>query len=148
MSMVSKPENHKAVGERSEAIIMGKLSESGYTVLKPMSDNLRYDLLIEDDEGKFWRIQCKTGWLENDGDYIEFKTASTYYHTRAGRTDHGRKDYNGQIDYFAVYSPDTKKVYLVPIDHVKTMTSAMLRLVPTKNKQEKNIRWAKDYELE
>ncbi len=49
---------------------------------------------------------------------------------------------------FAVYSPDTKKVYLVPINHVKTMTSAMLRLVPTKNKQVKNVRWAKDYELE
>ncbi|MEO8969999.1 MAG: group I intron-associated PD-(D/E)XK endonuclease [Ktedonobacteraceae bacterium] len=146
--MEFKPKNPKAVGERSEAIIMGKLAESGYSVLKPMSDNLRYDLLVEDDEGKFWRIQCKTGWLENDGAYIEFKTASTYYHTRAGRTNHGRKDYSGQIDFFAVYSPDTKKVYLVPIDHVKTMTSAMLRLVPTKNMQVKNVRWAKDYELE
>lgn len=145
--MEFKPKNHKAVGERSEAIIMGKLSESGYTVLKPMSDNLRYDLLIEDDEGKFWRIQCKTGWLKNDGDYIEFATCSSYYHTRAGRTSHGKKNYQGQIDYFAVYSPDTKKVYLVPIGHVKS-TAAMLRLMPTKNGQVKNVRWAKDYELE
>jgi hypothetical protein len=35
---------------------------------------------------------------------------------------------------------------LIPLDHVNT-TSAMLRLVPTKNNQEKNVRWAKDYEL-
>jgi hypothetical protein len=26
-------------------------------------------------------------------------------------------------------------------------TSGILRLLPTKNQQEKNIRWAKDYEL-
>jgi PD-(D/E)XK endonuclease len=97
-------------------------------------------------DGKFWRIQCKTGWLENDGDYIEFATASTYYHTRAGRTDHGRRDYRGQIDYFAAYCPETQKVYLVPIDHVRN-TSAILRLKPTKNNQQKNVRWAEDYEL-
>ena len=145
--MVSKPDNHKAVGEYSEAIIMATLLGAGYRVLTPFGDNQRYDLVIEDTEGKLWKIQCKTGWLENDGDYIEFATSSSYYHTRAGKTNHGRKDYCGQIDFFAVYSPDTKKVYLVPIDHAKTTTSAMLRLVPTKNKQVKNVRWAKDYEL-
>jgi len=138
--------NKKTIGERSEAIIIAKLLEVGYDVLIPFGDNLRYDLVIEDADGKFWRVQCKTGWLEHDGAYIEFATASTYYHTRAGRTGHGRKDYRGEVDYFAVYSPDTVKVYLVPIDHVGT-TSGFLRLLPTANNQRKNIRWAKDYEM-
>ena len=57
-----------------------------------------------------------------------------------------RKHYRGDVEYFAVYSPDTDKVYLIPIDHVGT-TQARLRLVPTANNQEKNVRWAQDYEL-
>ena len=54
--------------------------------------------------------------------------------------------HRGQIDYFAVYSPDTKKVYLVPIDHVGKAT-AYLRLIETANNQKKGVRWGKDYEL-
>ncbi len=146
MGPLRPKQNHKAIGERSEAIIIAKLLEAGYGVLTPFGDNRRYDLVIEDADGQFWRVQCKTGWVENDGALIEFKTASTYYHTRAGRADHGRKDYRGQVEYFAVYCPDTGKMYLVPIDHVGA-ANAMLRLLPTKNKQEKNVRWAQDYEL-
>ncbi len=139
-------QNHKAVGERSEAVIIAKLLEVGYGVLTPFGDNRRYDLVIEDADGQFWRIQCKTGWIENDGACLEFATASTYYHTKAGRTGYGRRDYQGQIDYFAVYSPDTGHAYLVPISHVGK-TNMQLRLKPTKNNQEKGIRWAKDYEI-
>jgi hypothetical protein len=142
-----KPElNPKAIGERSEAMITAKLLEVGYYVYTPFGDNLRCDLIIEDGDGKFRCIQCKTGWVEHNGAYIAFKTASSYYHTRAGRTSHGRRDYRGQIDYFAVYCPDTEKVYLISVDDVVT-ANAMLRLLPTKNNQEKGVRWAKDYEL-
>ena len=146
MGLFGPKQNPKATGERSQAYIIAKLLDVGYNVLTPYGDNIRYDLVIEDADGHFYRIQCKTGWLENNSAYIEFKTASSYYHTRAGRTGHGRKDYRGQVDYFAVYCSDTGKVYLVPVDHVGT-ASALLRLLPTKNNQEKNVRWAKDYEL-
>ncbi len=146
MEPLKPKQNHKAIGEQSEAIIIAKLLEVGYEILTPLGDNRRYDVVLEDANGNFFRVQCKTGWIEGNGAYIEFATVSTYYHTRAGRTGHGRKDYRGQIDYFAVYCPETKSIYLVPIDHVPT-TNATLRLIPTKNKQEKNVRWAKDYEL-
>lgn len=137
-------QNHKAIGERSEAIITAKLMEVGYNVLKPLGDNLRYDLVIEDADRQFWSIQCKTG--RSNGEYIEFAPASLYYHTRAGRTTYGSRSYHGQVDYFAVYCPQTKGTYLVPVSH--TGSSQMnLRLVPTKNNQEKGVRWAKDYEI-
>jgi hypothetical protein len=57
-----------------------------------------------------------------------------------------RRHYQGEVEYFAVYSPDLDKVYLIPIDHVGT-SQVTLRLVPTANKQEKNVHWAKDYEM-
>lgn len=140
-----KPDN-KSIGERSEAIILARLAEVGYTVLIPFGENHRYDLVIEDGDGKFYRIQCKTGRVSHGS--IDFNTASNYYHhpNANKKTDYHRKDYRGEIDYFAVYSPDTHKVYLVPVDHAPT-TEGRLRLEPTKNNQEKNVRWAHDYEL-
>ncbi len=146
MEILGPKRDNKSVGERSQAIILARLSEVGYNVLIPFGENHRYDLVIEDADRQFWRIQCKTGCISNG--CIDFNTSSNYYHhlRKGGRTDYRRRDYRGQIDYFAVYSPDTKKVYLVPIDHVPS-TEGRLRLEPTKNHQEKNVRWAKDYEL-
>src|SRR5947209_19864268 len=100
-----KPDN-KSVGERSQAIILARLAEVGYAILLPFGENHRYDMVIEDGDGNFYRIQCKTGCISQG--CIDFSTASSYW----------RRDYRGQIEYFAVYSPDTQKVYLVPVDHV------------------------------
>jgi len=146
MGFYSPKQDNKSVGERSQAIILARLSEVGYAVLVPFGENHRYDLVIEDADGNFYRIQCKTGCISQG--CIDFNTSSNYYHhpRKGEKTDYRRKDYRGQIDYFAVYSPDIRKVYLVPIEHVP-VTEGRLRLEPTKNGQEKNIRWAKDYEL-
>jgi len=75
--------------------------------------------VIEDTDGQFWRVQCKTAWLEkrSDDQIIRFKKASNHYHYRGGKYSHAHRGYQGQIEYFAVYSPDLDKVYLVPIDH-------------------------------
>ncbi len=56
------------------------------------------------------------------------------------------RHYQGQCEYFAVYCADLGQVYLVPVDQVGR-TRAHLRIEPTKNNQEKNVRWAKDYKL-
>ena len=61
---------------------------------------------------------------------------------------HGLLDHRfiGQADYFAVYVEQLDKVYLLMVDDVG-LGHATLRLAPSKNNQEKNIRWAKDDEL-
>jgi hypothetical protein len=99
--------NHKAIGERSEAIIIARLLEVGYDVLVPFGDNLRYDLVIECAEGKLWRIQCKTGWMDDEKSVIKFATASSYNHTMKNKK---WKDYRGQCEYFAVYCAETRGV--------------------------------------
>src|SRR2546421_8355519 len=101
-----------------------------------------YDLVIEDADGKFWRIQCKSAWIDENGTVLKFDTAN---HNVTG-TKRDWRHYRGQCEYFAVYSAELNKVYLVPVDDVGT-TRAHLRLEPSKNKQEKNVRWARDYEL-
>jgi PD-(D/E)XK nuclease superfamily protein len=74
---------------------------------------------------------------------IKFATASSYNYTMKNKV---WKDYRGECDYFAVYCPENKGVYLLFVDQVG-LTQAMLRLKPTVNNQEKGVRWAKDYEI-
>ncbi len=145
---IFKPKQHpKAVGQQAEATIIAKLLAVGYNVLVPyLGENLRYDLLIEDADGKFWRVQCKTGRVDSNQEVIDFKAASFYYHQRKSGTSYFKRDYHGQIDYFAVYCPDTNGIYLIPIEQATT-NSMRLRLRPTRNNQEKNVNWAKNYEL-
>ena len=136
------------VGEISEAAIIARFLHLGYVVLTPYGHNQRYDLVIEDADGKFWRIQVKTGWLDYNDTVIRFAaTSQTYHYNGVGnRGGTRRKNYYGQAEYFAVYVEKLRKVYLVPVNEVGT-SHIVLRLAPTKNNQEKNVRWAKDYEL-
>jgi hypothetical protein len=101
--------------------------------------------MIMDDNGTFYRIQCKTGRLEQDGTIIRFATASSTYHYYGGKGREWR-DYRGQIEYFGVYCPQLDRAFLVPVDIVGK-TGGVLRLSETKNNQSKNIHWAQDYEI-
>jgi hypothetical protein len=142
------PKKHsKARGELSEAMIIARLLEAGYGVLTPFGDSSRYDLVIEDADGQFWRIQCKMAWMKSN-DTLIFNTSSNHYHygNKEQKSVNRRRDYRGQIDYFAAYSPDTGKVYLIPIDHVGT-TSAALRLIPPKHSNQWGYKMAVDYEI-
>ncbi|GHO77109.1 hypothetical protein KSD_48800 [Ktedonobacter sp. SOSP1-85] len=128
-------------GDISEAAIITRFLQLGYVVLTPYGGNHRYDLVIEDAERRFWCIQCKTARISNDA-VIKFDTAN---HNVTGEKRESRH-YRGECDYFAVYSPELNKVYLVPIDEVST-TRANLRLTPPRNKNQHGYRMAKDYEL-
>ncbi len=143
MELIGPKRHTDKTGDISEAAIITRLLQSGYIVLTPYGKNHRYDLVIEDADGQFWRIQCKTGWIGEEQTVITFATASSYNHTAKQK---GWRSYKGQIEYFAVYVERLGKVYLVPVEAVGA-AKAMLRLSPTKNKQEKNVRWAQDYEL-
>lgn len=143
------PKRHtKSIGEYSEIVIAERLLRAGYNVLTPYGDSLRYDLVIEDADGHFWRVQCKTAWLEkrSNNEVVKFATASSHYHYRSGTYDHGHRGYQGQVEYFAVYSPDLDKVYLIPISHAGA-SDMSLRLTLPKGRNQHGIKMAEDYEL-
>ena len=118
-----------------------------YTVLTPYGDSSRYDLVIEDADGKFLRVQCKIAWIEGgDNGYIKFATTSLRSRSTNGKVQYSRAKYTGQIEYFAVYSHEQHKAYLIPANQA-TGETMRLRLAPAKNNQEKGVRWAKEYEL-
>lgn len=130
--------NTKAKGNVSVGAVMSRLMKAGRTVLLPIGDNERYDLVIEEG-GKFTRIQVKTGHFHKGA--IRVNVCST--NLENGKwIKHG---YQGQIDCFGIYCPELDKVYIVPV--TKNTVAMTLRLTPAKNKQNACIHQAKDYEL-
>src|SRR5437868_419884 len=100
------PRRHtQKTGDISEQASITRLLENGYAVLQPIGQMHRYDLVIEDADGKFWRIQVKTGWLDRDDSVIRFATVSQTYHYNGVGSRGGtrRKGYQGECDYFCIY---------------------------------------------
>jgi len=126
-------------GNRTEARVLAALLERYETILLPYGGNCRYDLAI-DDGGNLLRVQCKTGQIRSG--CVIFPTCSSLQHRKPGT----RSNYRGQADFFGVWCPVTKTVYLVPVEDVGDRLGS-LRIEPTRNNQSTGIRWAKDYEL-
>jgi hypothetical protein len=88
----------KEIGDRSTMAIMYALRLLSYAILVPFGENTRYDLVI-DNGPRLRRVQCKTGRLKNGA--VHFPTCSSYVHHKNPKAP--RRDYEGQIDDFAVY---------------------------------------------
>jgi hypothetical protein len=133
-------EHPKTIGDRTTLAVLAALYELGYLIFVPFGENTRYDLVIDDGE-KLHRVQCKTGRLRNGA--VKFATCSSYAHHPNPKMI--TRDYKGEIDLFAVYCPETTDVYLIPIEDVDTNRRASLRVLPSRNNQQKRIRDANDY---
>lgn len=135
--------NTSKIGEISLAQVLAALVRSGKSVLVPFGDSKRYDFVIEDESGQFFRVQCKTGKVQNG--VVWFPTCSIHARSRTGQKT-ARRSYAGQVDFFGVFCPSNGRVYLIPLTDL-AKHAAFLRIEATKNNQKKRIRWAKDYEL-
>jgi hypothetical protein len=120
----------------TEGKVLVALADAGYQVLLPFGSGCRYDLAF-DDHGTIKRVQCKTGQLLKKRGAVFFRTAKQYPNGRF-------VPYTTDADYFGVYCPQTREVYLVPVSDVPE-GSANLRIDRPMNNQAKGIRWAKDY---
>lgn len=95
--------------------------------------------MIVDYGDRLSRIQCKTGRLRRG--VIIFNAYTV------GRDYLNPTTYEGKIDEFAIYCPDTDKVYMVDAGKMKGKGGIFLRVEPARNGQEKGIHRAKDYEI-
>ncbi len=132
-------ESPSAKGSRSEAALLAALVAAGKTVLLPWGAHHRYDFVVDEGDGRFLRVQCKTGVLRDGA--IWFRTAS------ADRRRPSGDAYIGQIEAFAVHCPELGRSFLVPIAAVRATQRAALRVTPTLSNQASGIRWASLYEL-
>ena len=120
------------VGLRTEAHITGELVRRGYSVLLPFGVNQRYDLVLDQGD-RFVRVQCKTGRLRRGA--VLWSPASVRCNTREILF----RGYEGEIDLFLIYCPETDRIYAVPIEEANGRQGS-LRVAPTRNGQQKGIR--------
>ena len=105
-----------------------------------MSAASRYDPVIDEGNRVFTRVRCKTGVLR-DG-RIVFRVYSISGHRSRPNA------YEGQIDAFGVYCPQTRQAYLVPMAAVASRsTMAALRVSAARNGQVRGVRPASDFAI-
>lgn len=109
------------------------------SVSVPFGDNDPYDLVVEIG-GKLFRVQCKTGWIEDD--CIRFKTASKT--TDGGNVSH--VGYDGRIEAFVVYCPSNESLYWMPVEDAGRRNT-YLRIGEAKI-DHPSINFADDYRLD
>jgi hypothetical protein len=132
----------KDIGDTSTLAIMLALQTQGYSVYMPFGENTRVDLVV-DYGGRLSRVQCKTGRLRNG--VVTFATCSSYAHHPNPKLL--SRDYDGEVDEFAVFCPELGAVYVVPLDEIGAKRRASLRIAQAKNNQAKRVRIAAAYEI-
>jgi PD-(D/E)XK endonuclease len=133
-----KKRDTKSVGDLSEIVVLHALIRLGYPVSVPWGENHRYDLIVEIDE-TLKKVQVKTGRLRMGS--ILFNAYSSHAHRKQPA-----RSYRGDADYFGVYCPEVRHVFLVPVGDV-TERVGCLRWERAKNGQNRKIRWADPYVL-
>lgn len=132
--------NTTSQGDITETQVAAALVLRGMRILRPLSSATRYDLLIDHDDGRFTRVQCKTGILRNG--CVHFRLYSISGH------DTRTKPYVGQTDAFGIYCPQTRRSYLVPMTAVADCRLfATLRVEPAKNGQQLRTRGAEEFAI-
>ena len=125
----------KNKGKIAELMVGARLMELGWTILNPICENTRYDLVAEKD-GKFIRVQIKYVTPNRNILHINCKSSNNW-----SVLTYTPKE----IDMLAAYDSLSKKIYFIPAAKLNT-SSIKIRLKPSKNKQLKKINCARDFE--
>src|SRR5262245_14027691 len=129
--------NTIARGNAAEAAVLSALVRARLIVLVPFGGGAPYDLMVDTGLEQI-RVQVKCGRVRQE--CIEFNSAATDH----GR---GRQDYRGRADVFGVHAPELEQVFIVPVGDVARFRG-YLRLTPTRNNQQRRVRYAGDYAVE
>lgn len=134
--------NSKRIGNIGEAKVLAKFVEMGIPVYIPFGDDEKADLIAEFND-KLNKIQVKTSIKSKNGCSLFDLTSSTAHRTNGGR----RKYSNSEIDYFALYSLDRDKIYLMkaPDD---PMTAITIRFEDTKSGKKIGVNYESDFLIE
>ena len=127
-------------GDIAEFQVVAALVRQGKRLLRPLSSASRYDLLIDNADGTFTRVQCKSGVLRKG--CVLFRLYSVSGH------DTRSKGYAGEVDAFGVYCAGTSTTYLVPVEAIAGCGQmAALRVEPARNGQHRGIRLAESFQI-
>ena len=134
--------NSKRIGNIGEAQVLAKFVDMGIPIYIPFGDDEKADLIAEFD-GKLNKIQVKTSIKSKNGCSIFDLTSSTAHRTNGER----RKYLNSEIDYFALYSLDRDKIYLMKVPD-NPMSAITIRFEDTKSGMKSRVNYESDFLIE
>lgn len=132
--------NHK--GNVAELAIAAEAARLGLSVMKPLTEHERYDLVLGIG-GRLFRVQCK--WASRRGEVIQIRLRSSYHSPTRGYVV---KTYaSDEVDLVAVHCGDLGRSYLLPVKVFAGKNAVYLRLGPARNDQRAALNFASDYEF-
>ena len=131
--------NHK--GNVAELAIAKEAAQLGLSVLKPLTEHERYDLVLGIG-GKLLRVQCK--WAKKKGDVVLVNLTTS----RRGPDGYVRTNYSAaDVDAIGAYCEELASCFLIPIEAVDGQWGMQMRLAPTRNGQRAALHFAEQYLL-
>jgi hypothetical protein len=110
----------------------------GYVPCIPLSEHQPYDLVVVLDNGEVVKLQVKYATLQQNGTIdVKFRTS---WADKNGTHTHSYRE--SEFDYYALYCPEKEQVLYVPNS---SRCPKVLRFDAPVNKQNKYVKWAKDY---
>lgn len=122
-----------------------KFIEAGFIVSVPYGNSSRYDLIIDDGENNYFRIQCKTAHKNKNGSYT-INTSNQQFTAKTKRTKHYTKD---QIDF--ICSIIEGQLVVIPVELIEKSKSKIFRshtYPPINNSANSTCNWIEDYTME
>ncbi len=134
--------NSNDKGNVAELAIAAEAARLGLSVLRPMTERERYDLVFGVG-GRLFRVQCK--WGAHQGDIVLVRLRSSYHSPTRGYVTATYDE--SEIDLVAVYCGALDRCYLLPIKLVAGLGVVSLRLGEPRNGQRAALNWATEYEF-
>ena len=135
--------NTVTIGDIGEAQAIALFTKKQIPVSKPLTNNVRYDLIIEKDN-KLYRVQVKSTANIKDGK-MEFATKTTNYTKGTWSSNHYSKN---EVDLFFLYCLENDWCGLFIPDNEDIPATLFIRTMPPKNNQKVGIRLMEDYSFD
>src|SRR5262249_31592002 len=135
------PMDSNQKGNVAELAIAKEAARLGLTVLKPLTEHERYDLVIGVGK-RLGRVQCK--WAGRRGGVISVGLSTS----APGRNGFIRRKYSSEeVDAIGAYCADLDQCFLIPIGRIEDQSTIRLRLGPARNGQRAALHFADDFRL-
>jgi hypothetical protein len=117
------PADQNMKGNAAELAVAAEAARLGLTVLMPMTEHERYDLVLGI-SGRLFRVQCK--WASRRGEVIQVRLRSSYHSPTRGYVV--RTYAPDEVDLVAVHCGDLGRSYLLPVEVFAGKGGVSLRL--------------------
>jgi prevent-host-death family protein len=128
-------------GALAETAITAHAVELGFTVLRPVTEGERYDLVFGV-RRTLLRVQCKWACRRGDAVVVNARTS------RRSADGHVRGTYSSEeVDLIAAYCHELRRCFAVPVTEFGPSGQLWLRLAPARNGQLAGLHFAEQYDL-